>query len=207
MTAIRSVRHRALGIMVLGAAASCGGADGDGLSQATAQSFLGLYQLDTATENPTACDVEGPSALDTVTQRQFALVDLQVLTISGLQLLSCTDDADCGSKITRLRSGTGFAAEYSWYFSEERGTDHVGGGRADSGFETGGLCTMRSFTDVSMTRQGEMVRVEARETLLADIPPEDGFCIADFGKERSEASGRPCSSLQVWTGTRRGPLP
>jgi len=100
----------AVGCAAAGAAcAGCGSGDG-GISSEILADFEGVYQLDTATENPTACDAEGPSNLDTIAQKQFVAIRLKMLTVSGLQLISCADDAGCASTATMVKGGGGWAA-------------------------------------------------------------------------------------------------
>jgi len=198
----------ALGCAAAGAAsAGCGSGDG-GISSEILADFEGVYQLDTATENPTACDAEGPSNLDTIAQKQFVAIRLKMLTVSGLQLLSCADDAGCASTATMVKGGGGWAAAWAWFLSESTGPDQLGGLSASSGFGQTGICTGRSYTAVALIRQSDTLRLEARTTNLADLPADNnGVCWADPAQERSEAAGRPCSSLRVLTGSKRGPLP
>jgi hypothetical protein len=194
-----------LGATLLGAAA-CGGDDG-GLSSELLADFEGVYQLDTATENPAACDAEGASVLDTIAQKQFVAVALRMLTIQGLQLISCADDAGCAETAMRAKGGSGWAASWSWFFSDSLGADQLGGLSASSGFNQNGTCTDRTYTALTLTRTGDMLRLEARQTNLADVPADGGICWAEPAKQRSEAAALPCSSLRVLTGSRRGPLP
>ena len=194
-----------LGATLLGGAA-CGG-DGGGLSSELLAGFEGVYQLDTATENPAACDVEGPSVLDTIAPKQFVALALKMLTINGLQVISCADDAGCASTVAQAKSGGGWAAAWSWFFSESVGANALGGLSASSGFQQSGTCTERTYTALTLTRAGDVLRIEARRTDLADVPADNGICWAEPAKQRSEAAALPCSSLRVLTGSKRGPLP
>ena len=186
-------------------AAGCGG-DG-GLSSELLAGYEGVYQLDTATENPAACDAEGASIIDTLTQKQFVAVAIQVLAISGLQVISCADDAGCADTAMKAKGSGGWAAMWGYLFSENVGADQLGGLSASSGFNQNGTCTDRDYTALTLTRTGDTLRIEARKTLLADVPSDNGICWADAVKQRSEAAARPCSSLRVLTGSKRGPLP
>jgi hypothetical protein len=194
----------AVGVLGCGGGGATGGG---GISAATADSFEGIYQLQTATTNPQACDVEGASNLDSYSQQQFIAIRADVLGTTTLPLVSCTDDAACASTATRVKAGQGWTAMWGWTLSEEVGPDELGGFSAGSGFLSGGACTSRSYTDVAFTRAGDTVRIEIRETALADTPPDGGTCWADATKERAEAAGRPCTSLDVLTASKRGPLP
>jgi len=193
------------GMMSLWGAAACGG-DG-GLSSELLAGYEGIYQLDAATENPTACDVEGASVLDATAQKQFVAVALRVLTIDGLQLISCSDDAGCASTASQAKSGGGWAAAWGRFFSESLGADQLGGLSASSGFEQSGTCTGRTYTALTLTHSGDTLRVEARLTNLPDAPADNGICWAEPAKQRSEAAALPCSSLSVLTGSKRAPLP
>ena len=194
-----------VGAALLLGAVACGGGD-DGLSSELLAGYEGIYQLDSATENPAACDAEGGSVLDTIPQKQFVAVAIKVLTISGLQVISCADDASCADLAVQAKGGS-WSASWSWFFSESLGADQLGGLRASSGFEESGTCTERSYTAVTLTRSGDTLRIEARETNLADAPADDGICWAEPAKQRSEAASRPCSSLSVLAGSKRAPLP
>jgi hypothetical protein len=197
--------------MILGAtlmlgAAGCGGGDG-GLSSELLAGYEGVYQLDTATENPAACDVEGASVLDTIAQRQFVAVALRMVIIDGLQLISCADDAGCAEVAMKAKSQAGWVAAWAWFFSESLGADQLGGLSASSGSDQNGTCTSRTYTALTLIRTGDALRIESRTTILADAPADDGICWAAPAKQRSEAAALPCSSLRVMTGSKRGPLP
>ncbi len=192
---------------MLAAGGACGGGGGGGVSPFA--SFEGIYQVDAATNNPSACDAEGPSILDTITQQQFAAVHMKMLSVDGLLLVSCADDAGCSSTASMIKSGGGWLSEWGWFMSESQGTDQLGGLSASGGFALGGNCTSRTYTALTLTRQPgtDMLRLENRTTALADMPADNGVCWSDPSQERSEAVGLPCASLQVLTGSKRAPLP
>jgi hypothetical protein len=197
--------------VIVGAAlacgAACGGEGGGGISPDVLAGFEGVYQLDAATENPSACDLEGPSVLDTITQKQFVAIQMKALTVNGLQLVSCADDAGCASTATMVRAGGGWGAEWGSFLSSSLGSDQLGGFSASSGFLQGSTCVSRTYNDLTLTRQSDTLRLETRTTALADVPADNGTCWADPTKERAEAAALPCSSLRVLTGSKRGPLP
>ncbi|HEY7372790.1 MAG TPA: hypothetical protein VIF57_11560, partial [Polyangia bacterium] len=107
-----------IGVAALAGATACGGGGDSGISSEVLAGFEGIYQLDGATENPTACDAEGPSNLDTIAQQMFVAIRLKMLTVSGLQLISCVDDAGCASTAASVKGGGGWAAAWSWFLSE-----------------------------------------------------------------------------------------
>jgi hypothetical protein len=205
----RSIGWSVIAGVMLAAGGACGGGGVDSSGAAYA-SFEGIYQLDAATNNPSACDAEGPSILDTITQQQFAAVHMKMLTVDGLLLVSCADDAGCSSTASMIKSGGGWLSEWGWFMSEIQGTDQLGGLSATGGFELSGSCTSRSYTALTLTRDAAtqmMLRLENRTTALADMPADNGVCWSDPSKERSEAGALPCSSLQVLTGSKRASLP
>jgi hypothetical protein len=196
-----------LGLALAGEAACGGGGDG-GISQASVDTFEGVYLLVSATENPSACDVEGPSVLDTITQQQFVVIGTTVLGTTVLQVISCSDDADCASKATAVRAGSGAGWEWGATLSEQRAPEELGGFLATTGFNENGVCTRREYTDFSWSIYRQtLARLEARVTALADRPAEDGICWVNGGEQRAEAAGRPCTSLKVFIASQRGPLP
>src|SRR5512142_1445828 len=146
---------RRIGCAVLaGVILACGGACGGGgvsASGATFASFEGIYQIDADTQNPTACDAEGPSILDTITQQQFAAVHMKMLSVDGLLLVSCADDAGCSSTASMIKSGGGWLSEWGYFMSEILGTDQLSGLSASGGFELSGNCTSRSYTALTLT--------------------------------------------------------
>jgi hypothetical protein len=186
-------------------AAGCGG--DDGLSSELLAGYEGIYQLDAATENPTACDAEGASVLDTIAQKQFVAIALRVLTTNGLQVIGCADDAGCAEIAVNAKAGRGWVAPWSSFFSDSLGADQLGGLLASSGFNQNGTCTERTYTALTLTRAGDTLRLEERLTNLADVPADNGICWAEPAKQRSEAAALPCSSLSVMAGSKRVPLP
>jgi hypothetical protein len=193
----------------------CGGSDDDGerngattgLDEATIQSFEGTYRLDTFTENPTSCDAEGPSTLSTLSETNFVLVGGEVFGQRYLELISCSDVADCQTKVTAVRSDGFYSADFNWTLSESAGPDELGGFLAWTGFEMDGICTEREYETQRLTRMADKLRVEARVYALEDRPVVDGFCEVRPAEQEQEAQGKPCSDFSVLTATKTGPLP
>jgi hypothetical protein len=195
-------------ILVCAVAAGCGGGGGDsGISAETRGAFEGVYALETATENPSSCDTEGPSNLESFSDRQFVAVGIHVLTTTGLQISSCADDAACATIAAKIAGGQGWGSQWGWFMSSEVSPDEVAGFSASTGFLQEGVCTQRVYTDLSFSRQGDAVRLEIRATDLADVPADHDTCWVDPTTQRQEAAARPCTSLAVLTGTKLGPLP
>lgn len=177
-----------------------------GVSDAAVTSFEGLYALSAYTENPTACDAEGPSTFASKTEQRFVLVGGSVFGQKYLQLASC-DESSCAETVSAIRGTDFFSPEYSLILSEEVGPDALSGFLAMSGFLTDGACTEREYVRHELTRTGDAVRVESQTIPLADEPPEDGVCWARPAQQRDEADGRPCASLETFAGSKIGPLP
>jgi len=197
------------------ALSGCGGSgkddDGGGdppPSAATIQSFEGVYELTGLTHNAAGCDTEGASILESQKERSFVMVGAEALGNRYLSLSSCADAADCAAVVSAIRNRGPHSAEFMLTLSSEAGQDELGGFSASTGHGgDNGMCTQRTYETLVLTREGDAIRVESRLTPLADAPIEDGFCVAEPAKQRAEAEGRPCAELQVFSGTKVGPLP
>lgn len=191
---------------------ACGDSDDEGsdaesgISDAAIASFEGLYELQSYSENPSACDILGTSTFDTKTDRLFVMVGASALGQKYLQLASC-EEASCASTVAAIRQQGIFSPEYFLILSSEVGPDELAGFSAGTGFEMDGVCTERTYETHELTRLDETVHVESRLTPLADRPVEDGFCVVRPAESREEAAGRPCGALEAFDGTKIGPLP
>ena len=96
------------------AGTACGGSDDDdvgGIDSATAASYEGLYAFQSFTHNTASCDAEGASTLASHTEPNFAFVRGEFFGFQFLSILSCTDSADCATKVGVFRSdgsGSGY---------------------------------------------------------------------------------------------------
>jgi hypothetical protein len=194
-----------LGVALIGATA-CGGEDGAPAPDRFT-GFEGVYQLETATQNPAACDVEGPSVRDTFLEAQFVAVGLKPPIGDGLQLISCRDDGACLSVAAQAKSGGIFDAPWGRLLNESAAAGQLAGLSASGGFHQNGTCVERTYTALTLIGSGDALRLEARTTELDDIPADNGTCPAEPAKQRAEAAALPCSSLDVLTGNKRAPLP
>lgn len=193
--------------LVLSGCGSAGDGSEDELSQASIQSFEGTYELSAFTENTTGCDSEGASTFGSKQDHSFVMVGSKAFGIPFIGLSSCADAADCAAVVSAIRTLGGYAPEYSLTLSTQAGPDELGGFSAGTGYLENGVCTHREYTTVTLTREGDAVRVESRLIPLADTPPRDGICWAEPAKQRPEAEGRPCTELMVISGRKVGPLP
>ena len=196
------------------ALSGCGGSDNDdggghgsSLSQATIQTYEGSYELTAFTHNAAGCESDGASTLAAKQERSFVMVGAEALGSAYVNLDSCADAAECGAVVSAIRARGSYSAEYALILSTEAGLDELGGFSAMSGGLVSGVCTRRKYVAITLTREGDAVRVESRSIPLADAPPEDGICWAEPAKQRAEAEGRPCSELEVISGRKVGPLP
>ena len=202
-----------VGLSSLGLALSgCGSGDGDGggddeLSQATIQSFEGTYELTAFTENAAGCDSQGASTFDAKLERSFVMAGAEFHGIRYMPLASCADTADCTAVVSAIQTTMPYAPEYFLTLSWEEGSNELGGLVANGGILANGVCTEREYTGHTLTREGDTIRVESRLIPLPDGPPEDGFCWSEPMKQRAESEGRPCTELEVISGTKVGPLP
>jgi hypothetical protein len=180
--------------------------DANGVDEATIQSFEGLYRLDSFTENPSSCDAEGPSTLETITERNFVMVGASFFNQTFLQLVSCSD-ANCAMKTNAIRTNGVYSVEYSLILSAVAGPDELTGFSASTGFAMDDICVEREYVTHVLTRTGDTLRVESRTVALEDAPQEDDFCVVRPAEQKEEAEGRPCTALSVFTGTKTGALP
>lgn len=198
---------------VLGlSAVACGDSEGGSgsepaLSDEAIANFEGSYALESFTENPNGCDTEGASTFAEKAERRFVLVGASFRGHVHLALASCTDDTECAERISDIRSGTGYEHEYSLILSAERDPEMLTGLAAGTGYLIDDMCTEREYIDHELVREGDLVRVTSRSTLLADKPPKDGYCVAQPMVQEVEARERDCSSLTTFTGRRSGSLP
>jgi hypothetical protein len=198
---VRRVGWPAILAVALAGAPACGDGDDRGISQRAVDNFQGMYQLATATENLSACNVEGPSALDTITEKQFVVVGTGSSNFT-IWVVSCFDDAACAGTVTAILRG-GTLGEWWALLTEQSAPERLDGWAGTSLVSEDGVCIDRTFTDLSLIREGTAVRLETRLTFLPDRlgPCPSGDAL------RSEAAEHPCSSFKVFAGPKRGPLP
>jgi hypothetical protein len=182
------------------------------------QSFEGIYQLQTFTENPSGCDEEGPSTFETKMERRFVLVADDAPTPSFLWLASCIDDVDCATVVESIHAGDPgdveendeeAGCEYEVHFGPVIGPDELQAQSASLGAMENGLCIERYVTESRLLREGDTLRIESRRTKLNDRPPENGICYWEGGLDAliAEAADLPCNTLTAFTGTRLAALP
>jgi hypothetical protein len=178
-------------------------AEASAISDATARTLSGVYELTRFTRNDTACDVEGPSVMAEFTDGFFVMASTTVFGTRILELASCSSVEDCQSKAIQMQNLGSYRIQYSFTLSSELDPTHLAGFSASTGSSLDGeMCTGREYTDHTLTVADGGVVLESRTKLLADRPQEDGFCMVRPADSKSEARSVPCSELQVLAGTK-----
>ena len=160
--------------------------------------LLGIYTLDSWTENDSGCGSEGPSVLEGSGMSHFYVKEISFFGQEFLnaslcpELPGCREDASDSELIS--------LGLFSYAF--ESGSDSKGwtGGGAIAGGGGGGECSGEVF-DYLMTDEGDgMVRIAVEVREVSGFPRDsDDFCDTDAAREAAE--GQPCDRLEVLTGT------
>jgi len=159
--------------------------------------LLGVYSLDTWTENDASCDAEGPSVLESSGSTHFFVKEVSFFGTTFLNAALCPDLADCQQRAAE--SDTIELGDSSYGF--DSGSDSAGwtgGGTIAGG--SGDSCSGEVF-DYVLTDEGEgMVRIRVETREVSGFPTDsDGFCDTDAAREA--AAEQPCDRLEVLTGT------
>ena len=191
-----TLRAPSLGVLaIVFVVSSLGAACGGGSSSSTLE---GVYTADTWTENPTACNAEGPSVLADQSRLTFYVKLESFLGETFINVNFCDDLADCQA----LANDEDTLHLGSYFFT---GSDGAGWTTAlYSGFAPeGGNCEGEYVTGTLTAPEPGTLRLERREQEAGGFPPEDdGFCDDDKGAQAAE--GQPCSTLEVFTATTIG---
>ena len=155
--------------------------------------FVGLYQLDTHTLNPSGCEVEGsPVAGSQSLAVVFPLSSLNVGVIARAE--DCADPADCRTLATSTMPGPMSAANFAAYFSQVT-ADGQGLTGTSFGLDGDGIAYV---TDNTLQRTGNAVRIEMRTHVL---PCQMSGSKCDKTATIAAAPGAPCSELRIAAGT------
>ena len=177
-------------LALLAALVGCGGLSSD---------LEGIYEIGTWTQNPDACDVEGPSILEQQSQTLFYVRVENFLGQKFLNASLCDDLANCQSE-----AGSDTINLNGWAFD---GGDDSNGWTGATVFAggSGTECTGQ-VTDHLMTSSGpDTVLIESRTRETLPFPVDsDGFC--DTDQARAAAEGQPCITFEVVTATRTANL-
>jgi hypothetical protein len=174
------------------------------LSRPVIASYEGTYVLESFTVNPDACDVEGPSET-TVHEQTFVMVGGPSKAPPYLGLAACGDQKECAEKVSEIRAGGGFSADYGGFLSQQVTGDLLRDESLHLGSYAAGMCTHRHVIESELVRTGDRVRVEIRSISIEDAPSKGYDC--DLGDRPEQLKqGHACSSLQVITGKKIGAL-
>jgi hypothetical protein len=203
------VTKRGIGVLVCvawgGLSLACsGGSDekgGSGISESTAASYEGIYELTVRTENGTGCDSAGADLLAD-SEPNFVMLSTTVLGSRLVELVSCAGLDDCRQTAEALQNLQGVAVDYSYTLSEESDPDSLTGFTAWTGFNENGTCVDRRYEDHLLVRMGDTVRLEITTKALADTPAEDDVCWARPAEDSREAKSAPCTGVAAIEGRR-----
>jgi hypothetical protein len=169
--------------------AACGGGSGGYDTE-----LLGIYTMTTWTENDAGCDAEGPSILETETNKAIFVEIGSFLGVSYMQAVKCVDTADCAMQAD---GETIFLDAFAF---ENDGSDS--GGWTGTTVAAGGIdmCS-GSVSDYVMTGPTpDTLRIESRTRDARPFPKDsEGFCNTDDAKVAAE--GQPCVRFEVITAT------
>ena len=156
--------------------------------------LVGVYTMSSWTQNDTACDAEGPSILETETDKAIFVEVGSLLGQEFLQVVTCVDVPDCQSKAAE---DTIFLGEFAF----DGGNDTSGWtGATFGGSIAEGQCS-GLVTDFLMTGPTpDTLRVESRSRNTRPFPQDsDGFC--DLAAAKTAAEGQPCMQFEVISAT------
>jgi hypothetical protein len=190
-------------------ASGCSGGDASGggrqgsegctfLSTQDTAAFEGIYSLTRYTRNETACDVEGPSVLESQAEGLLYIGPTSFAGISNLLVQSCTTADDCRTKYAAaLDGGFGSSSWILFQFSCSGGAGTVHATIGTTGFSgSDGMCREPSVSHDVLTRQGDSLRLESRTSFGPDYAAEaEGFCTTDLGY--AAAKDQPCTRFEV----------
>ncbi|HXU01722.1 MAG TPA: hypothetical protein VN903_12060 [Polyangia bacterium] len=186
----------------------CPGASGGGgetnactaPTEAALSAWEGIYQLSSYTENKLACDAEGASVLGQKQEPYFAAVLVSAFGKPYLQIASCTDLANCGTKVAAIRGSDPYGYEFGVTLQCANTDGSLGGSTTFSGVPSDhGTCDMPTLQDAALTRVSPTtIRIDTR-TYTGDSYPQDaqGICWTS-GSNASTSS--PCTLYDVLTG-------
>jgi hypothetical protein len=185
------MRRSLLGGVVVSvwAAAGCGGSSG------LSTGLEGIYSITTWTDNPTACDAEGPSVL---AMRGDTALFIRTESFLGKAFLNGVRCADLPACRTAYVDAT--VMFNGWSF--EKGGDASGwtGATIYAGSGTGTQCTGKVIDHTMTSPATHQLRIESksREAMPFAVG-SDGFCSTDAAQVA--AMGQPCVDLEVVTAT------
>lgn len=185
--------------------AACGGGSDlgePGVSDASASTFEGIYQLTAASENTVDCAAPGASKLALLHDQFFVITGSEIFGQKFVMLNSCKSVADCQAKRAAQLANQAYLIEYTFTLSSTANATTLNGFEAGTGRGEGTQCVERTYADhVLVVAANHSVHLESRTKYLADQPQDDGFCEVEPAKSKQEAASKPCSTLEVFDGS------
>lgn len=169
------------------------------ISEADAQSVVGVYKVDSFIENEAGCD-----AATQPVERAPAYVAVETYRIMNdpmVMISDCASPEACAATRQAMKAGMGSSdAILNRYLSEQRSPTWFGGFYAMGGFGDPDrkVCHGRYYEDLSLTvTDAGLLRFEIRTRLLSERPFDRGGCSVSSDAIRAEAAPLPCASLRV----------
>lgn len=172
-----------------------------GVSEATAKSFSGVYQVESYTENEGGCDA--PGAEPRGASKYLALETANIFGTRAVQVVGCSDPVQCEDTRNKIRAGKGgnTSTLLVWLIEEESPTRLVGF-NAMGGFPDPdkGHCFKRFYENLLLTMpETGVVRLEARKKNLPNRPLENNGCSLNPEAVKAEAAPLPCGAIRIVT--------
>jgi hypothetical protein len=178
-----------------------------GITLGTMATYEGTYTLDDYSVNPSGCDVSGPSETS-AHKATFIVAGGPSSRPFWLGLVACADPSECAEKVSAVRSGSPVSGDYVLLLTEEIAPDLLRDQSTYPGYDVDGMCSHREVYLSELTRTGDKIRVETRTIPAADVPSVNKTCDGSTPAQvEQDIQGRACSSLEVISGRKIGPLP
>ena len=170
------------------------------------EAVVGIYAVDSLTENDQGCDTEGPSVL--ADDRDFMVVfSGSDLFGGGLRAEGCGDVAACRQRVSDIQENRGIVVTFTFTFDTDKG-DHLEGDWVTTGAVGGpdpNVCADGEVTHTTLSAPAEgTVRIESRSVVVDHPPDAQGICWTN--DTQAAAAGQPCTVLRAVHATRREAL-
>ena len=156
--------------------------------------LVGVYVLDTWTENPDSCASEGASILADQGQTHLVVKQFDFFGLDILSASSCESLAECEEQLSSDALDLGG-------FNFEKGSDSKGWTGATviaGGDPNGGDCSGQVRDFLMTATEAEAVEIQTEVRSVSGFPRDsDGFCDTDSAQEAAEDV--PCEALEVLT--------
>lgn len=164
------------------------------------EELVGIYTVESLTENGESCDAEGPSVVLTDDRDHMVVFSGSDFGGRYLRAEGCADVAACRQLVQNVRENRGIPVTFSFSFRSDEG-DHLEGAWVTTGYSGGPVCTEAEVTTFRLVQPTETtVRIEARSVIVDHPPDADGICWTN--DTQAAAAGKPCNFLQTLGATR-----